>query len=318
MRHKIAVNDGVLYGLAYDYYGAKLVKLSLSDYESGETITCTDDNLIVDYIDFNDVCKNYRELEITDMIYQDSFVYLLAKEFYFKYGDGISDYGFNSRGALIAVDVSENPLDTDRVTSVDWNDFYSDEDNLLTTFTFGRNNEGGNSYTLFGIDRETGNAIPLAISSGDIYTVSAQAQENNSLNGTRSVNTYLIHDAETGYAGPFCGPEKFIAVKPKKLVIADDGIAFYTDSDGLWCYKNVNRILTIDLESFALDGDIGMEAEQTDATFRTNMKDNLIFRGSAWDISTGSRPSTSSLYLSGSYSEYYGNYYPGIRCSDDQ
>ena len=49
----------------------------------------------------------------------------------------------------------------------------------------------------------------------------------------------------------FFGPVKFIAIKPKKLVIADDGIAFYTDNDFLK-YKNVNRIVTVDLESFSI------------------------------------------------------------------
>ena len=46
----------------------------------------------------------------------------------------------------------------------------------------------------------------------------------------------------------FVGPQKIIAIKPKKLVIADSGIAFYTDDDGILKYKDVNRIVYIDLE----------------------------------------------------------------------
>jgi hypothetical protein len=48
-------------------------------------------------------------------------------------------------------------------------------------------------------------------------------------------------------------PAKVIAVKPKKLVIADDGIAFYTENDGCLSYKNLNRVVTIDLEEFVVE-----------------------------------------------------------------
>ena len=50
----------------------------------------------------------------------------------------------------------------------------------------------------------------------------------------------------------FYGPRKFVAIKPKELVIADDGIAIYVDSNKALCYKNVNRIVTVDLERFAI------------------------------------------------------------------
>ena len=50
----------------------------------------------------------------------------------------------------------------------------------------------------------------------------------------------------------FYGPKSFVAIKPKKLVILDEGIAFYTDAEGLYKYKNVNRIVTVDLEDFAI------------------------------------------------------------------
>ena len=52
----------------------------------------------------------------------------------------------------------------------------------------------------------------------------------------------------------FYGPQKIVAIKPKKLVIADDGIAFYSDGYG-FSYKNVNRIVTIDLEKFAYESE---------------------------------------------------------------
>lgn len=66
----------------------------------------------------------------------------------------------------------------------------------------------------------------------------------------------------------FYGPTRFIAVKPKKLVIADEGLAFYTDNE-LLRYKNVNRVVYVDLENFAvekivtLDSSVGLSENET-------------------------------------------------------
>lgn len=47
------------------------------------------------------------------------------------------------------------------------------------------------------------------------------------------------------------GPTKFIAIKPKKLVFADEGIFVYNDTDdpNNPKYKNINRVVEIDLEN---------------------------------------------------------------------
>lgn len=58
-----------------------------------------------------------------------------------------------------------------------------------------------------------------------------------------------IYTSESGLAGPL----KFLAIKPKKLVIADDGLAFFTDDDGNLSFKNVNRIVYVDLETFSIE-----------------------------------------------------------------
>ncbi len=50
-----------------------------------------------------------------------------------------------------------------------------------------------------------------------------------------------------------CGPVRFLAIKPKKLVIADDGIAFFTDDSGNLSYKNINRVVYVDLETFSIE-----------------------------------------------------------------
>lgn len=43
----------------------------------------------------------------------------------------------------------------------------------------------------------------------------------------------------------FFGPQKFIAIKPKKLVIADDGLFFYKDDDDCK-YKNINQVIIVE------------------------------------------------------------------------
>jgi len=58
-----------------------------------------------------------------------------------------------------------------------------------------------------------------------------------------------IYTSESGLAGPL----KFLAIKPKKLIIADDGLAFFTDDDGNLSFKNVNRIVYVDLETFSIE-----------------------------------------------------------------
>ena len=95
----------------------------------------------------------------------------------------------------------------------------------------------------------------------------------------------------------FYGPVKFIAVKPKKLVIADDGLAFYTDADGVTKYRNVNRVVTVDLESFSI-----IESETA----------NVTLSGDDSDLKTVLAASTSTSYQTAlstffTTSKYYKN-----------
>ncbi|MBQ9282628.1 MAG: hypothetical protein IJ207_10630 [Treponema sp.] len=48
----------------------------------------------------------------------------------------------------------------------------------------------------------------------------------------------------------FFGPQKFIAIKPKKLVISDDGRKFFYDEEkSKFCYKNINQVIIFDEET---------------------------------------------------------------------
>ncbi len=49
----------------------------------------------------------------------------------------------------------------------------------------------------------------------------------------------------------FC-PKKIIGIKPKRLIIADDGLFLFADNDGNPKYKNTNRIVMVNLDSFKI------------------------------------------------------------------
>ena len=124
-----------------------------------------------------------------------------------------------------------------------------------------------------------------------------------------------------------CGPKKFIAIKPKKLVIADDGIAFYTDNGDL-SFKNVNRVVYIDLESFAIDSE---NITSTTATFDaedTDKRSNEL-TGCDWANSFNNLGLPSTVYAKAEGSDTIATYssetYPGstyfslvIPCSDKE
>ena len=87
--------------------------------------------------------------------------------------------------------------------------------------------------------------------------------------------TQIVNDKKTDKS--FCGPQRIIAVKPKKLVIADNGIAFYTAADGTWAYKNKNRMFVVDLDHFIIEG-----VKDVEYDFSSKMKDVLLLSGSGY------------------------------------
>ena len=87
----------------------------------------------------------------------------------------------------------------------------------------------------------------------------------------------------------FFGPRKFIAVTPKKLVIADDGLFFYTDNDA-WNFKNSDRIIVVDLENFSIES-----INNTSVEFENQISQNLI-SGSTYGVIASSYFGTDSIY----------------------
>lgn len=172
---------------------------------------------------------------ITDMLYQDGRLYLLYKEA-FSWPSSATTIG--NRGAVIEVNLFDGSVrNTDLTTSALSNTEYK-----LQGYY--------NNYLMY-TDEEC--KTP--------YIPPEEILMNSSVQYPKIC---FPNEGEKS----FYGPTRFIAVKPKKLVIADEGLAFYTDNE-LLRYKNVNRVVYVDLENFAvekivtLDSSVGLSENET-------------------------------------------------------
>ena len=171
---------------------------------------------------------------ITDMLYQDGRLYLLYKET-FSWPSSATTIG--NRGAVIEVNLFDGSVrNTGLTTSALSNTEYKLQ---------------GYNNSLMYTDEEC--KTP--------YIPSEKILMNSSVQYPKIC---FPNEGEKS----FYGPTRFIAVKPKKLVIADEGLAFYTDNE-LLRYKNVNRVVYVDLENFAvekivtLDSSVGLSENET-------------------------------------------------------
>ena len=188
---------------------------------------------------------------IMDMLYQDGCLYLLYKEA-FSWPSSATTIG--NRGAVIEVNLSDGSVRTTGLTT-----------SALSNTEYKL--QGYNNNLMY-TDEEC--TIPFIPSSES---------------GVQYPKICFPNEGEKS----FYGPTRFIAVKPKKLVIADEGLAFYTDNE-LLRYKNVNRVVYVDLESFAvekivtLDSSVGLSENETsvlksESSFSVNELTSCFFVG---------------------------------------
>ena len=79
-------------------------------------------------------------------------------------------------------------------------------------------------------------------------------------NASHYYTAEMTMNSEYVYAGPstkekdscFFGPDRFIAIKPKKLVVSDTGTYIWTNRDGVFAKKNINRVVYVDLDTLAI------------------------------------------------------------------
>lgn len=308
---KFIVHDGIGYDLftfaeeSYPYARiSALVKIDFSkaSEENNNKIT-SEENDVISYIKFKELLnlENDEKLEgfdIKDMIYHDGDIYILVNQNFISFGPEPGAM-FANRGAVIKVSLFNGF--TSRIGWVEKN-------NGATEFEFSSSIEN-QKYHIFaeGTVQSSNDIIPEVLYEPDATepAVLTSAEIYQKMGGTSdSIKRYAyvpFQNSDNKIEG-FCGPQAFIAIKPKKLVIADSGIAFYTDSDGVWNYKNVNRIVMVDLESFAIE-----EYKDVDVAFNSPETDNMIIRGSAWSVSYTNPGTGTYLIWSGEGSSYAGN-----------
>ena len=211
---------------------------------------------------------------ITDMLYQDGRLYLLYKEA-FSWPSSATTIG--NRGAVIEVNLFDGSV---RNTGLTTSALSNTEYKL----------QGYYNDSLMYTDEEC--KTP--------YIPSEKILMNSSVQYPKIC---FPNEGEKS----FYGPTRFIAVKPKKLVIADEGLTFYTD-DELLRYKNVNRVVYVDLENFAvekivtLDPSVGLSENETSVL----KSDSSISVSESVGYYTENVPgSTTSFYV-------------GITCGDNE
>ena len=223
------IYDGKVYMLASDTssndYGTFLYKADFDECESS-------DNEIPDGVK---ISLSYGS--ITDMYYEDGYLYLLVSQYKIptdSYSNPIlaTSSPIYSRGFIAKYDISSDSIvemigGTTDGTPTNTGKLYLYNDRLT------------NPPFLY---RDDAFSIPFTIDKDFSEFMSGTAD-------TVFPEFFIPSDSQKA----FRNPSKIIAIKPKKLVIADDGIAFYTDTDGAWNYKNSDRIVTVSLNNFAIE-----------------------------------------------------------------
>nr|MCR4714826.1 hypothetical protein [Treponemataceae bacterium] len=228
------INNDIAYIMSGTNY---IYKVSLLTADNSATTNLTDGT----HIDFD---GDY----ISDIIAVDNAVYIL-----FSNIDTSWDYTSNptypdgkigSFGGLIKYDPSTDSVitkgqSTEKIENTEFTD--------IGMYVYGTTNASSIVYK----DWESGTenvSNPVSLNGNSILYKNNGDYYMNLRFPTISTPAPLSTTLSTS---AFYGPHKFIAIKPKKLVISDDGIAFYTDSNILK-YKNVDRIVTVNLDDFAM------------------------------------------------------------------
>ena len=264
------VNNGILYTIAKENQSEKY-KLVIIDLRkpikdgnqygiSASEISSVEINW--DSYDF--VTNLASDMSIIDnalyILVNDSFMYYTEEPYDFEYYDTQSIF---SRGLLIKYN-----LLTKQVLALGWSN-----DSMLR----GEMNDEG-MYIAYGgkiFYQEENTTKPYIIpASGKVsYTMNINGTDTQVEGDAREFfpSLYMPNPlSDTLSDEAFYGPEKIIGILPKKLVIADNGVAVFVDSNNALRYQNVNRTVTINLEKFALE-----EVENSGCDFSSEISESL-------------------------------------------
>ncbi len=271
------------YNLQYDYLAVVDLKTAVLDEDNpaqySTTVSKRVNNIVSGLGITSKGGNDFRRINITDMLYQDGAVYMLLKDYNLKDYDNHDCY---SRGALIRYDTF-----TETIKTVGFSDEESEIKNVKLRAYYG-------NYTLY---TDEGCENPLLVSTN----TSCQGSYLYNYLSPSKICTPAPFESSSGNPvlskNSFYGPSKFLAIKPKKLVIADEGIAFYTDSDNALKYKNVNRVVIVDLDSFTINTD---EITNVAVSFEDEGSDTVSCSASTTGYSI---PETIGYYKTGDTAE---------------
>ncbi len=222
-----AIYDNIIYGIkkVQMSYDVIFYTIDLNEpYPKAERIYLDADA----FKDFGIDRETLYNCSISDILYQEGNIYFLLNDV------NLSDYSnntFHSRGAVCCYN-----LFTKKISNViGWANTPLSNDH----------------YAYLAYEKSTYKTELLQYTSDDItyYPLIKASDWKHMMDGNQMFYIYGLEESDDG----FYGPRKFIALEPKKLVIADDGVAFYTDANDAYRAKNTNRVVTVDLESFTMD-----------------------------------------------------------------
>ena len=253
---------------------------------SKHTLTLTDSNVSV--LDMSSLALS-SSATIPDILYQDGAVYLLVRDV----SSDSFDSAIYSRGAVIKYDTLFGTVKT-----LGWTSEPTYEGTSIPNM-YAYSVSGKKLYKTYDSETQT---------FGDQFIF--EGTKNLTQNAKCNSAFPAVYAPAQESTEAFFGPQKFIAVKPKKLVIADDGVAFYVDTNNALAFKNVNRAVTVDLEAFAI-----VEAQVTD-TSASFEEDKTLFKSSSvlYTLADGSFYYTGGFYEDSGTSISTDNIYIGISC----
>lgn len=172
-------------------------------------------------------------VKFTDIIHQGDFLYVLLR----AYTQNHDSHVFEARGAIVRI----NPKNYSTKV-IGYNN--NMQTRKMWEFNSFANLAGGEHQLLYKGNSKNDGKYLHHFTTTDDYTpiLELNTQDNNSM------KSYFV------------GPSKFLAIKPKKLIIADSGLIFYeeefTDDNGTHkrlASPAINRVIEIDLEQLSLE-----------------------------------------------------------------
>lgn len=240
---RLVINNNILYALVNDF-------LVVCDISSGTASK-------IDELDLNGYMSTTMGLSgpaINDIFAMEGAAYLLVKDSFNGTKENTNIY---RRGSIIEYIPPEIPEEsgTKRFMTL----------NATPTIA----NTAISNMALYHDNGNYDGASPLYAEKGSRTPANDAAVVTVANPGAGFPNIYAVAEDENEDENYLSSPAKVIGLKPKKLVIADDGCAFYSDTECLK-YKNMNRVATIDLEKFFVES-----VKTTKAEFASSVSDYL-------------------------------------------